>query len=70
MAKQIDSKSVVKNSLRLSPRGLTMDDLITHTGLGKRNIRRILLMIDGDGELIKGLAGWQDMRKMRYRLRV
>jgi len=46
-----------------------MDDLITQTGLGKRNIRRILLMIDGEGELVKGLAGWQDMRKMRYGLR-
>jgi hypothetical protein len=69
MAKATDSKSIVKNTLRLSPRGLTMDDLITQTGLGKRNIRRILLMIDGEGELVKGLAGWQDMRKMRYGLR-
>jgi hypothetical protein len=67
--KPTDSKKVVYEKLGLSPRGLTIDDLINQTGLSKRNIRRILTIIDGQGHLAKGLAGWNDMRKMRYKLR-
>lgn len=68
--KAVDSKTIVCKTLGLSPNGLTIDDLINQTGLSKRNIRRILTIIDGQGHLAKGLAGWNDMRKMRYKIRI
>jgi hypothetical protein len=67
--KPTDSKKIVYEKLGLSSRGLTIEDLISETGLSKRNIRRILTIIDGQGHLTKGLAGWNDMRKMRYKIR-
>ena len=67
--KPIDSKTIVCKTLGMSARGLTIEDLISETGLSKRNIRRILTGIEVQGNLIKGLAGWSDMRKMRYKLR-
>ena len=67
--KSVDSKTIVYQTLSLSPKGLTLNDIINETGLGKRNIRRILMDIEVKGNLIKGLAGWDDMRKIRYKLR-
>ena len=68
--KPIDFKKVVYEKLGLSSKGLTIDDLINQTGFSKRNIRRILTIIDAQGHLVKGLAGWNDMRKMRYKIRI
>ncbi len=67
--KPVDSKKVVYDTLSMSGNGLTITDLVNQTGLGKRNIRRILTDIDGKGHLVKGLAGWSDMRKVRYKIR-
>jgi len=64
----LTSTEQVYQTLGMSPNGLTIDDLIRQTGLGKRNIRRILTDIDGGGKLVKGLAGWSDMRRVRYKL--
>ena len=66
--KAVDSKTMVYRTLGLNPRGLTIEDLISQTGLGKRNIRRILMNIEDQGKLVKGLAGWNDIRKVRYKL--